>query len=187
MASSELYLVSKIIKEKEINAVVRAGIKPDHLTGSWKDVWSWILEYNRDHGSVPSERVFNQEFGDIQLEDASDEPFSRLIEEVLDAYRQRVIMDSLSTAIPAINDNDLSKAIASLSSGLQKASVESSRLRDINIIDNWETRVSRYEEMRNTPNALRGIPTGFHGLDRITHGLRPQQFIVFAVCKLNIK
>jgi replicative DNA helicase len=180
MASSELYLVSKIIKEKEINAVVRAGIKPDHLTGSWKDVWSWILEYNRDHGSVPSERVFNQEFGDIQLEDASDEPFSRLIEEVLDAYRQRVIMDSLSTAIPAINDNDLSKAIASLSSGLQKASVESSRLRDINIIDNWETRVSRYEEMRNTPNALRGIPTGFHGLDRITHGLRPQQFIVFA-------
>ena len=33
--------------------------------------------------------------------------------------------------------------------------------------------------MRNTPNALRGIPTGFFGLDRITAGLRPQQLITF--------
>jgi replicative DNA helicase len=37
----------------------------------------------------------------------------------------------------------------------------------------------RYEEMRSTPNSLRGIPTGFFGLDRITSGLRPQQFVVF--------
>jgi replicative DNA helicase len=29
------------------------------------------------------------------------------------------------------------------------------------------------------PNALRGIPTGFLGLDRITAGLRPQQLITF--------
>ena len=180
MASSELFLVSKVIQEKDITTPVRSGIKPDHFTGEWVDVWSWVLEFNRAHGSVPTERVFNQEFADIQLEDASSEQFSRLIEEVLEGYKQRTIMDSLSKAIPAINDNNLSDAIAALSSGLQKASVETSRLRDIDIIQNWENRVNRYEEMRNTPNALRGIPTGFHGLDRITHGLRPQQFIVFA-------
>jgi replicative DNA helicase len=33
--------------------------------------------------------------------------------------------------------------------------------------------------MRNTPNGLRGIPTGFLGLDRITAGLRPQQLVTF--------
>jgi replicative DNA helicase len=89
-------------------------------------------------------------------------------------------MDSLSHAIPSINDDNIHDAITALASGIQKASIETARLRDIDIIQNWENRVSRYEEMRNTPNALRGIPTGFHGLDRITHGLRPQQFIVFA-------
>jgi replicative DNA helicase len=49
----------------------------------------------------------------------------------------------------------------------------------VDIISNWEERLARYEEMRNTPNSLRGIPTGFTGLDRITAGLRPQQLITF--------
>jgi replicative DNA helicase len=60
------------------------------------------------------------------------------------------------------------------------AGVEASRLRDFNIIEGWEERLAKYEEMRNQPNALRGIPTGFDGLDKITHGLRPQQFVVMA-------
>lgn len=180
MSSSELFLISKIIKEQTITEAVRSGLKPDHLSPVWSPVWSWVLAFNREHGAVPTERVFNAQYGDMQLEDASQETFSRLLEEIFGAYRERTIMDALSEAIPAINDSDIDRAMSLLSSGLQKASVESARLRDIDIIQNWENRLARYEEMRQQPNALRGIPTGFHGLDRITHGLRPQQFIVFA-------
>jgi len=180
MSSSELYLISKVIHSKDIQPVVRAGLKPDHLTGEWPAIWQWILEFYRAHGTVPSERVFMQEFGGITLYDADDEPFSRLLDEVFNAYRKRCMLDALQPAINELNDDNVAKAMEVLSSGLQKASVESARLRDVDIIQNWETRLARYEEMRQQPNALRGIPTGFHGLDRITHGLRPQQFIVFA-------
>lgn len=180
MSSSELFLISKVIHEQTINEPVRSGLKPDHLSPAWSPIWSWILDFNREHGAVPTERVFNSQYGDMQLEDASSETFSRLLEEIFNAYRQRTVMDALSEAIPAINNNDIDTAVTALSSGLQKASVEAARLRDIDIIQNWENRLNRYEEMRQQPNALRGIPTGFHGLDRITHGLRPQQFIVFA-------
>lgn len=180
MSSSELLLISKVIQEKDIQPVVRAGMKPDHLTGEWSNIWSWILEYQRTHGTTPSERVFMQEYGGITLYDAKEEPFSQLLDEVFDAYRKRCMLDALQPAINALNDDDVSTAIETLSSGIQKALVEAARLRDVDIIQNWENRISRYEEMRATPNALRGIPTGFHGLDKITHGLRPQQFIVFA-------
>ena len=179
MASSELLLISKIIQEKDIHAVIRSGLKPDHLSGEWSKVWTWLLEFNRTHGSIPTERVFAQEFGDIDLDDAKDEQFSRLLEEIFDNYKKRILMDTLSQAIPELNNDDLASALATLSSGIQKTAVEAARLRDIDIIQNWENRIARYDEMRLTPNALRGIPTGFHGLDRITHGLRPQQFIVF--------
>ena len=179
MASSELLLISKIIQEKDIHAVLRSGLKPDHLSGEWSKVWTWLLEFNRTHGSIPTERVFAQEFGDIDLDDAKDEQFSRLLEEIFDNYKKRILMDTLSQAIPELNNDDLASALATLSSGIQKTAVEAARLRDIDIIQNWENRIARYDEMRLTPNALRGIPTGFHGLDRITHGLRPQQFIVF--------
>lgn len=180
MSSSELFLISKVLKEQDVSTAIKAGLKPDHFSASWSSIWAWILDFNRTHGAVPTERVFNQQYGDMQLEDASQETFSRLLDEIFTAYRQRTIMDALSEAMPAINDNNINKAIASLSSGIQKASVEAARLRDIDIIQNWENRLVRYEEMRQQPNALRGIPTGFHGLDKITHGLRPQQFIVFA-------
>lgn len=179
MASSELLLISKVIQSKDLQVPIRSGLKPDHFSGKWGDVWEWVLKFQREHGSVPTERVFSQEFGDISLDDASDETFTRLIEEVINGYKQRILVDSLSHAIPALNDDNLDKAVEALTSGLQKAAVEAARLRDVDIIANWENRIVRYEEMRATPNALRGIPTGFHGLDRVTHGLRPQQFIVF--------
>lgn len=179
MASSELLLISKIIQEKDLQVAVRSGIKPDHLSGEWPKVWTWLMDFNRNHGAVPTERVFAQEFGDIDLEDAKEEQFSRLLEEIFANYKKRILMDTLSQAIPELNGDDLDAALATLSTGLQKTAVEAARLRDIDIIQNWENRIARYDEMRLTPNALRGIPTGFHGLDRITHGLRPQQFIVF--------
>jgi replicative DNA helicase len=81
--------------------------------------------------------------------------------------------------MPALNNNLVDEAFMELSAGLQRASTETARLRDVDIVQNWEARLSRYEEMRNMPNALRGIPTGFIGLDRITAGLRPQQLITF--------
>ena len=180
MSSSELHLISKVITEKDLSVPVKLGIKPDHMTGEWADIWRWLLEFHREHGAVPTERVLEKEYGGITLYDSSDETFSRLSEEIFDAYRKRCIMDALQPAITSLNDDDVSAAVIALTSGLQKAAVETARLRDVDIIQNWENRINRYDEMRNTPNALRGIPTGFHGLDKITHGLRPQQFVVFA-------
>lgn len=179
MSSSELLLISKVIQDKDLQVAIRAGLKPIHMSGEWSKVWSWVLEFNREHGAVPTERVFRQEFGDIDLEDAQSEPFTRLLEEIFTNYKKRTLMDTLSQAIPELNNGNLDEALSTLTSGLQKTAVESARLRDVDIIQNWENRLNRYDEMRATPNALRGIPTGFYGLDRITHGLRPQQFIVF--------
>lgn len=183
MSTSELYLISKVIHSRDLHAPVRAGLKPEHLVGEWATVWRWLIDFNRQHGAVPTERVFSQEFGDIQLYDeptCASETFTRLLDEVFGAYRKRCLLDALQPAIQSLNADDIDAAFTALTSGIQKAAVEAARLRDVDIIKNWEARLSRYEAMRNTPNALRGIPTGFSGLDRITQGMRPQQFIVFA-------
>ena len=81
--------------------------------------------------------------------------------------------------MPSLEAGDTAKALLDLANGLQKASAETARLRDINLIETWESRVDKYKELQSTPNALRGIPTGLLGLDRITSGFRPQQLITF--------
>jgi replicative DNA helicase len=180
MSSVESLVVSKIIREKAIDLAVRAGLRPHHFAGEWEDIYQWIIDYYGKHTAPPTERSFSLAYGDVDLEDANQEPFSGLVEELLDAYRHRVVTGAMAQAMGPLEGDDVKQAMEVLTKALREASVDTVRIRDFNIIDTWEERYARYEEMRNTPNALRGIPTGFSGLDRITQGLRPQQFIVLA-------
>jgi archaellum biogenesis ATPase FlaH len=178
MASIEHLVISKIIEEQSLHEAVKSGIKPIYFSGDWEKVYQWLLDYNNQHGSVPSERAFHTAYGDISIEDTERETFSGLFDELVNAYRSRTVIAAVSDAMVPLDKDNISEAMAILSKGLQSASADTAKLRDFNIIEGWEERLARYKEMRDTPNALRGIPTGFAGLDRITHGLRPQQFIV---------
>lgn len=179
MASSEQLLISKVVQEQDVSTALKHGIKADHFTGEWSNIWSWILTYWREHETVPTTRAVKQEFGDVTFVDAKDEPFTGLIKEIHDAHRHRVLLETFNEAIPLMDQHDVAEAIKIVSAGVQKASADLAQLKDINLIEHWEERVLKYEELRSTPNAIRGIPTGINGLDKITSGLRPQQLITF--------
>ena len=179
MASSEQLLISKVIQEQDLSYPLKHGVKSDHFTKEWGTIWTWLITYWRTHGSVPTDRAINMEFGDIKVLDAKSEPFSALVDEMFAAYRQRNLVEAMSAAMPALNAGDTSAAFKLLSAGVQKAGADVARLRDVNLIETWEARLEKYDELRKMPNAIRGIPTGINGLDRITSGFRPQQLITF--------
>ena len=179
MASTEHLLISKIIQTSSVQEVLDAGVRPDHFDSNYANIYSWILNYWREYSAIPTPRVIKQEYGDLQLLNAEAEPFPRLIDELYDAYRRKHLILSVSAATPALNNNNTEEATRILSEGLQKAALEVAHLRDIDVIQNWEERLKRYREMMENPNSLRGIPSGFNGLDRITAGFRPQQLITF--------
>lgn len=179
MASAEHLLISKVIQTNDIAPVLEAGIKAQHFSAHWENVWQWVVGYWREHQAVPSPRAFLQEYADLKLVDAEREQFTNLIEEMLTSYRQQKLIETVAAAVPLLNDNKTTDALQTLLEGVQTASADVARLRDVDLIQTWEERVKRYELMRDTPNAIRGIPTGFGGLDRITSGLRPQQLITF--------
>jgi replicative DNA helicase len=179
MASAEHLLISKVIQDNDVATPLNSGIKPDHFSAQWGSVWSWVVDYWRTYSTAPTPRVFQQEYGDLRLLDAEREPFAKLIDEVLEAYRHQKLVEAISSAMPSLNSNNTQDAMKLLTEGLQKASQEVARMRDVDIMHDWEKRFANYVEMQNTPNAIKGIPTGFVGLDRITAGLRPQQLITF--------
>jgi len=178
MAAIEHLVISKIIEEQSLNEASKSGIKPVYFAGEWEGIYQWVLEYNTKHGAVPTERAFSTAYGDVEIIDTTAETFSGLFEELLDAYRSRTIIEAVSAAMGPLDKDNVKDAMAILSSGLQAASTETARLRDFNIIEGWEEQLKMYREMKDNPNSLGGIPTGFAGLDRVTYGLRPQQFIV---------
>lgn len=179
MATTEHILISKVIQAADLSEVIDSGIRPDHFSNQWRDVWLWVLDYWRQYNAVPTARAFKTEFADVTLLNAEQEPFAALIDQIYTEYKNQHLIAAVTEATGKLRENDTDEAYKVLSEGLQKASTETARLRDIDLTQSWEGRLNKYEEMRNTPNSLRGIPTGFLGLDRITAGLRPQQLVTF--------
>lgn len=179
MASSEHLLISKIIQTGSVAEAIDSGIRPDHFNSELSTVYMWLLGYWREYSTVPTPRVVKQQFADLQLLNAEAEPFARLVDELFMAYKHKHLVLAVTAATPSLNEHDTDEATRILSEGLQKAQLEVAHLRDVDIIQNWEERINRYKILRDTPNGLRGIPSGFNGLDKITAGFRPQQLITF--------
>lgn len=179
MASSEHLLISKIIQTGSVAEAIDSGIRPDHFNSELSTVYMWLLGYWREYSVVPTPRVVKQQFADLQLLNAEAEPFARLVDELFMAYKHKHLVLAVTAATPSLNEHDTDEATRILSEGLQKAQLEVAHLRDVDIIQNWEERINRYKILRDTPNGLRGIPSGFNGLDKITAGFRPQQLITF--------
>jgi len=95
MASAEQLLISKVINEQDVSYPLKHGVKADHFTKEWGQIWSWVITYWRNHGSVPTERALSLEFGEVKVVDAKQEPFTALVDELYAGYRQRNLVEAM--------------------------------------------------------------------------------------------
>ena len=179
MASAEQLLISKVLTDGSLVDVIDMGVQPKHFSQSYSRIWSWLLEFWHHHSEVPTERALLTEYPSVTLGNASSESLSRLVQEVIDGHRREAVTETLTLAMPLLTEGKIADAIALLNSGLQEVSGDTTYSRDVNIIEQFEDRLARYAEMRERPEGLVGISTGFPGLDRLTSGIRPQQLITF--------
>jgi len=179
VASAEQLLISKVLSDGSLVDVIDLGVKSKHFSRSYASIWSWLLEFWHTHNEIPTERALLTEYPSVTMGNASDESLSRLVKEVIDGYRREAVTETLTLALPLLTEGKVADAIALLNSGLQDVSGDTTYSRDVNIIDQWAERLAKYAEMRDRPDGLIGISTGFPGLDRLTSGIRPQQLITF--------
>lgn len=180
MANVNNLIISKILDEQTFDELTNLGVRPQHFGGEYEDVYRWITEHTSQHGKVPSKRQFTDLWGNlITLSPGTDqETFSGLAEELFDTYRHRIVGEAMADGVNDLNNGNVAETIKKLQHAVTEANAPMQRILDFNIIDTWGERIERYEEMRKQPNALQGIPTGFHTLDMATHGFRPQQYVV---------
>ena len=179
MASAEQLLISKVLTEGKLVEAIESGIQPKHFSDSYREQWEWLVAFWGTHNEVPTERALLTEYPSITLGNASSEVLVRLVEEVIEGHKRVAVTDTLARAMPLLNEGTVSEAIALLNSGLQDVSGDSTYSKDVDIITDWESRLDKYAEMRERPDSLIGISTGFPGLDKLTAGIKPQQLITF--------
>jgi len=179
VASAEHLLISKVLSDGALPEAIAQGVQAVHFSGPNQPIWSWMLEFWHKHGSVPTQRVMQAEHPSVTVGDSSGETLSRLVDEVIEGHRSTTVTGLMTEALVSLKEGNTEGAIRRLSSGLQDVSAVTSQSKDVDLISEWENRLTRYADMRERPDELVGLSTGFPGLDRLTAGIRPQQLITF--------
>jgi len=179
VASAEHLLISKVLSDGSLSEAIAQGVQAVHFSVPNQPIWSWMLEFWQKHGSVPTQRVMQDEHPSVTVGDSSGETLSRLVDEVIEGHRSTTVTGLMTEALVSLKDGNTEGAIRHLSSGLQDVSAVTSQSKDVDLISEWEDRLSKYADMRDRPDELIGLSTGFPGLDRLTAGIRPQQLITF--------
>lgn len=177
----EKMLVSKIIQDQDMAEV--ADVPPYFLNDpDYRAAFEFIRNYYSEIGSVPTQRVFMMDFKTpvdrkpLKLIEV-DEPWEDIKKRIERQYISGIIADNMDKFTDAYDAGDIETAVNLLSVTVSEAHTAIPSSRDVDVSQNGQERLARYQERRDNPGTLVGVPTGFPTIDRATQGLQPGQLV----------
>jgi replicative DNA helicase len=170
--------LSKVILEEEIKEAVNAGITDKFFRDEqYARVYQFMLNHWAQHGTAPDVDVVRQAYPTLQW-DPQKQALSYLIEQMRRDRKLVLLTQGLNDAAEHMETEDADQMLDVLSSALLQSKLETSPSRDMDMTTGWEPYDDILQERMENPGYLRGISTGFHGIDYVTGGFQPEQFVV---------
>ena len=182
MIDIEHAVVCTTIASADYGEVISQGIKPDFFTDmSHRRVFELIGEHLLEHRKVPSEEVISRAFPHYHFYEYP-EPVGYYAKELRSRFIQRTLMTGLTEKVqPLLNDPEISgfELRDVLGQVLFDADIAAPHGAPIDVMGYIGAYLQEELVLRQKMGYLRGISTGFDGLDRATGGWQPQQLVTF--------
>lgn len=176
--------LAKVILHQDLRAAVNARIGEQHFTDDrYRRVYSYLLQHWKDYGVSPDLSVVQRAFPSMAWDD-HPQPLDYFIKELMKRRKGSLLVDGLNEAAAFVHAKDDPDAIEQmeeiLKATLLAAAVEGNRTYDIDFTSEeyFHTVQTILDEREADPGYLRGISTGFNGIDYVTGGLQPEHFVV---------
>lgn len=195
VAHNERRLISKVIQEGTLKALLERNIEPSWFTqDDDRRVAEFVFDWNSKYGRPPSVQAMVQNVPGYRMVEVED-PVESLCDLMI-AYRRRSItVGAVATAADHIQAQDPEGAVTSLKKALADLDRSSGIVTsDMDLTKDAAQRYAWYEQVKNRPGHLLGMPTGFPTIDKATSGLQPGQLVTLiasakvgkSVCSLQI-
>lgn len=176
------FLLSKIIHEQAIATAVSAKILPAFFTDDrYRRVYEYLIEHWRKYGQPADIEVMRDKFPSYDWP-VSPLPLSFFIDGIRHRRKRSIGTDMLTEAITLLNATDdpgsLDEMFNVIKQGLVQVATETNAALDVDLTDQRESLMRTMDERGLDPGFLRGIATGFHGIDVVTGGLQPEQLVI---------
>jgi len=178
----ERALLARIINDQSLPLVVKGRITPEFFRDdTLRRVYEFMLDHWKRYTQAPDLAVVKRSFPSYDWE-----PTEHNIDYLIDALRDRRHMTILYTALNEAaglvvkkDDPEITQKIHTLlGEALLRANSEVSPAVDITNEEWGVELINLLEASRNNAGYMRGIATGFTGIDYATGGWQPEQFIV---------
>lgn len=173
---TEELLISACIRSGSVLIPNRHGISKNHFK-FWEEAWSWIIEWNRKHGSPPSEELFLSNFPKFSKKQLKGEQPE--IDYLTDKLHKEWVTSRLGEAVKSTvegltEEDDPEKLLYRLSRQLEEIEFSSSH-NEVEAIKGWAETYSIQAERarRRDEKGHSGIPTGIDTIDLATDGFQP--------------
>ena len=182
MIDIEHAVICTTIASADYGEVISQSIKPEFFTDlQHRRVFELIGEHLLEHRKVPGQEVINRAFPHFHSFDYP-EPLAYYAKELRSRFIQRTIMTGLTEKVqPLLGDPEVSgfDLQAVLGQVLYDANVAAPAGAPVDVMSYIGAYLEEELVLRQKMGYLRGISTGFDGLDRATGGWQPQQLVTF--------
>jgi replicative DNA helicase len=179
VADFERLLVSRVIQDKDLAPVADAGITPDFFGDpDNRAVFKAILRHKGNYGEVPSLATIKTDFPTykfVRVEDSMNVLTDRLRE----LHTLALLEQGLADSVDAHEEGNANAAMEALARTLASIASAVPNARDTDLTETGQERLARYLTLKDLPDGLRGVPTGFNTIDRATQGLQKEQLVTF--------
>lgn len=183
MADLQHSALSKIITEGELRPFVDGKITADFFPDeTWKKVYIFLLSHWRKYSAPPTPDVVQRSFPTYTWDTGDDQPVDYYVDQLRARREHFIYITALQDASDVAADRDEPDKHLHirrvLHEALVQAKTETTSTRDVDIVSGADGIMQRLADRRERPGHLRGLATGFDGIDYVTGGLQPEQFIV---------
>lgn len=179
MADFERLLVSRVIQDKDLSDVADAGITPEFFGDpDNKAVFKAILRHKANYGEVPSLGTIKTDFPTYRFVKVEDS-MQVLTDRLRELHTLALLEQGLADSVDAHEEGNANAAMEALARTLANIATAVPNARDTDLTETGQERLARYLTLKDLPDGLRGVPTGFKTIDRATQGLQKEQLVCF--------
>lgn len=179
IADNELRLVSKIIRERDIKPALDRGVQASWFVNpEAKMMWEVLVEHYQKYSVVPTPVTVKDILPGCRILDVQ-ESFDYIVDAFCEWRINGLTVEAVQKANLAVDDQDFAGARELLYQELAKIddAATSGQTNDVDLTKTTEERIARYLALRDLPDDLLGISTGFPTIDEATQGLQCGQLI----------
>lgn len=179
----EQALLAKIASGGDIKTVINARITPEFFRDdAYRRVYTFMLEHWKKYMQSPDIGVMRMSFPSYNW-NVTPHSMDWLVDAIRDRRAKTIVVTALeqsATILANAGDNPeaTNEMLNILRDCVMQVRLETTPTTDIDFTQYIEEMIATLDDRMLNPGYLRGISTGFHGIDYVTGGWQPDQFVV---------